>query len=127
VRFAVVGQAMRSVSRAPGRLRLFPVQIIVANILGDLRRHRIEECVVVRAFVPRSPVAITQGQPPPRGHGDDQSPLRFSDGAEGADAAEEPIGRSNMLKKGLAFPDEWSGTEGVLIGLWPERNPTPPV
>jgi hypothetical protein len=32
-----------------------------------------------------------------------------------------------MIEKGLAFPAEWSGTEGVLIGLWPERNPTPPA
>jgi hypothetical protein len=36
-----------------------------------------------------------------------------------------PQSSSKMIQKGLAFPGERSGTEGVLIGLWPERNPTP--
>jgi hypothetical protein len=34
---------------------------------------------------------------------------------------------AGIVQKRLAFPDEWSGSEGVLIGLWPERNPTPPA
>jgi hypothetical protein len=34
---------------------------------------------------------------------------------------------TGIVQKGLAFLAEGSGTEGVLIGLWPERNLTPPA
>jgi hypothetical protein len=38
-----------------------------------------------------------------------------------------PKSSSKMIQKGLAFPGEWSGTEGVLTGLWPGRKPAPPA
>jgi hypothetical protein len=116
VRFAVVAHAC-----SPALARPEPLERIAEEVQSDAAL--IGECVVVRAPLARCDhikgklhraFEFRHRLLKVEHIGLRGNVFELGDGAKGANAAEEPIGRSNMLKKGLALLHEWSGTEAVL-------------